>query len=360
MRRFSKARDGRRGTGGASDLASVNRRLAPGSIVAQLAFTSTAGGTYYLRDFGGPSRWISIRTNAPVHIVFGNQDVGAPTNSDPLFDTNDGWQDMIITPDITCLRLKGDSGSGSLTIMVGGPGSGIYGFVPLGAKLVLDLNADVGVTQTAGLVSAWADRSSYGNHVTQAVGANQPTLVANVLDGHSAIVFAGSHWLSRVPGFSGLPIAAQARVYMVAAYDQAFPPPGFPVMGTVFDVTIGSRIQIFSNGGHFATVRNQPNPDGVASSASTAGFGGSPALIDVWDDLVTSQIRINNVLGATSTASPGAMTRAMDRIVVGANQTFASNLTGRVVRLVIVNNPTAAENTYIYSRFKAEYPSLPI
>jgi hypothetical protein len=46
--------------------------------------------------------------------------------------------------------------------------------------LVLRLRADTGVTQSAGLVSAWADLSSgSGITVTQATGGNQPTWLSN-------------------------------------------------------------------------------------------------------------------------------------------------------------------------------------
>lgn len=59
--------------------------------------------------------------------------------------------------------------------------STVGGWVPtrLGGCF-LWLRADTGITQVAGAVSVWADQSGYGNDVSQAMGARQPTL--NVTD----------------------------------------------------------------------------------------------------------------------------------------------------------------------------------
>ena len=50
------------------------------------------------------------------------------------------------------------------------------------AGLRADFAADLGITQSAGSVSSWADQSGIGNTVTQA-GANKPTVVASALNG---------------------------------------------------------------------------------------------------------------------------------------------------------------------------------
>lgn len=56
--------------------------------------------------------------------------------------------------------------------------------------LVLWLRSDQGITLNAGAVSAWADQSGNGNHVTQGTAANQPTYEASGgSNGRPAILF---------------------------------------------------------------------------------------------------------------------------------------------------------------------------
>jgi hypothetical protein len=59
------------------------------------------------------------------------------------------------------------------------------------AGLALWLDAEKGVTGAAN-VSAWADQSGNGNNFSQATGANQPSLAANAVHGHSALQFTAS------------------------------------------------------------------------------------------------------------------------------------------------------------------------
>lgn len=54
------------------------------------------------------------------------------------------------------------------------------------------LKADAGVTQSANKVSVWADQSASANNATQLTAANQPTYVANTLNGKPVIRFTGA------------------------------------------------------------------------------------------------------------------------------------------------------------------------
>lgn len=58
------------------------------------------------------------------------------------------------------------------------------------SDLVLWVDGDTGVTETAGDVSFWADQSSAGNNLAQGTGAYQPSVVSGVLNGHDAISFS--------------------------------------------------------------------------------------------------------------------------------------------------------------------------
>ncbi len=65
--------------------------------------------------------------------------------------------------------------------------------------LVLDLDAAKGITLNGSTVSAWADQSASGFHVSQATPANQPTYNAtdSLFNGRPSVQGSGSHYLTR-------------------------------------------------------------------------------------------------------------------------------------------------------------------
>jgi len=84
---------------------------------------------------------------------------------------------------------------------------------------VLWLRADLGITIGTG-VSTWADQSGYGNNVTQATGANQPTYNAAdaSFNGAPTITFASGQNLTKSSGFSvAQPYMAYAAVKYAGA-----------------------------------------------------------------------------------------------------------------------------------------------
>lgn len=76
--------------------------------------------------------------------------------------------------------------------------------VPL-TNLQVWFRADAGVTQTFGLVSAWADQSGNARNAAQATGTNQPLYVENAVNGKPAISFDGvDNFLTFTYAISGL------------------------------------------------------------------------------------------------------------------------------------------------------------
>src|SRR5580692_5588369 len=60
---------------------------------------------------------------------------------------------------------------------------------------VLWLRADLGISIATG-VSQWLDQSGCGNHVTQASGPNQPSLLSSWSNGKPAVRSTASQWLA--------------------------------------------------------------------------------------------------------------------------------------------------------------------
>jgi hypothetical protein len=61
---------------------------------------------------------------------------------------------------------------------------------------ILWLEADYGVTESGGAVSAWGDRTSNAYSFTQGTAGNRPTLTAAQINGLPVLRFDGGDWLS--------------------------------------------------------------------------------------------------------------------------------------------------------------------
>ena len=65
-------------------------------------------------------------------------------------------------------------------------------FNPIDLSPLIYLDANVGITDSAGLVSAWADQSGNNNDFTQAAGSRQPEYQATGLNSLPSIYFNGA------------------------------------------------------------------------------------------------------------------------------------------------------------------------
>lgn len=117
-----------------SDIANALNRIAPRpGVTVKFTFTAAASAVQSItfhnppNDAGTPSRkvtqgplYVTLKTTASVHVVFGDASVADPTNADMLLDTADGMQDFILMPDMTNFKVKGDSGGGDFYMTVTG------------------------------------------------------------------------------------------------------------------------------------------------------------------------------------------------------------------------------------------------
>jgi hypothetical protein len=67
------------------------------------------------------------------------------------------------------------------------------------ANLSLWLDAEVGVTSIADLVSVWRDRSGHGNDASQPLASERPMLVTGALNGHAVVRFDGNSNFLSIP-----------------------------------------------------------------------------------------------------------------------------------------------------------------
>ena len=75
---------------------------------------------------------------------------------------------------------------------MGSPSGAGGGFNPIDLNPLIYLDANVGVTESAGLVSAWADQSGNNNDFTQVTGSLQPEYQATGLNSLPSVYFDGT------------------------------------------------------------------------------------------------------------------------------------------------------------------------
>jgi hypothetical protein len=92
--------------------------MLPGEVY-KFTFTSAASAvqTFRLAPALVP-QFISIKTTADVHPIFGDENVAAPTNSHALIQAGDSFQDFMLLPTDTSFRVKGDTTGGDLYMIL--------------------------------------------------------------------------------------------------------------------------------------------------------------------------------------------------------------------------------------------------
>lgn len=89
-----------------------------------------------------------------------------------------------------------------------------------GLTLWLDASDAATITQVAGSVSQWNDKSGNGNHVTQGTGANQPITGTNQQNTRNVLTFS-NQWLNLPSGPLSVP-SAKGTVFVVAKPSNVF------------------------------------------------------------------------------------------------------------------------------------------
>lgn len=237
----------------------------------------------------------------------------------------------------------------------GGRGGNPLG--PLTNRLALHLQSDFGVTAISGKVSEWAGQEGYRNTVVQAVDANRPTLVPNVLDGHPAIRFAGSHWLESLAQV-GVVAGDFPRVYVVASYATALA--SFASVLLNYDNGVASN-RGFSLG-HFSNFQNWLALRGGAARftqpVTAAGNNSIPVLFDGRNQAGSITLAINGVDLLAGTGAPGGLDLTPDAIRVGQQIDGSQRLTGDIFCVICVNNETPTSHATIMNYLAGQYPSL--
>jgi hypothetical protein len=256
---------------------------------------------------------------------------------------------------------------------------------PITSNLVLELKASAGVTQSAGLVSDWADQSTQGNSVSQG-GADtlKPQLITGVTNGSATfdvIRFDGtSDVLSRTSGVSNLPTSSTGGtiflVYRTSAAAGTFQ--------NAYGIGVGTDANRISSGlsvGTSWSTRTRTGTAGAAGSTSSvssaeAGGGGVPLAnafyvqAAVWDGSGGATNQLSKLLLPNGSIVTGADTGGFPaaafvptQLNIGMLQTTPSagtTLQGDIAELLVYNVALSAdEQAAVFNYLGTAYGVVP-
>lgn len=196
-------------------------------------------------------------------------------------------------------------------------GSGGTSFTPTdisGLALWLDAADAATITQAAGAVSQWDDKSTESNHFTQPTGANQPTTASRTVNGRNALDFIANDFM-----------IGPAGLYNINQVNNTF----FAVFGQ--DTT--GNISFFD--GKQAAFSNRIyglriDATGTRFSFINGNYGNDALLIRTYDANPHIHVGRRSALGANgvqfyhdgtvaATLGFGAANSALDSIIMGKN-----------------------------------------
>ncbi|NEQ49402.1 MAG: DUF4347 domain-containing protein, partial [Leptolyngbya sp. SIO3F4] len=165
---------------------------------------------------GTPLELVSFTQAANGTVTRDDKNTPGDTTDDELIYTPNAGFVGVDTFTYTVQDPFGDTDTATVSVQVGDPPI----MAPVRAGLVLELDANRGVTASGGTVTAWNDQSGSGNDLT---GAGDPQLAVDALNGNNVIQFdTTDDKLTRtLDALSNLPSGDSERsVFMVTKYNE--------------------------------------------------------------------------------------------------------------------------------------------
>ncbi len=227
----------------------------------------------------------------------------------------------------------------------------------LGSDLILDLDSDLGITQSSG-VSAWEDQSGRGNNVSQNTSGNRLAYATNVTDGHAAVRGTGvNDYLTGA--MAGMGAGSRPTVWVVAA----LPASAQSCWVETSDVTgSGNRGLLM--------YRDNLRPSWAVRTGAVPGFtvidtgGYTPTSISLFRGTLTPGERIelyeNEMFRSSNTlgTKTGGLTSEQTQVSVGLLYAGVYPLYADLFRLIISKGaPTQAQVDAMAVYLDARYPS---
>lgn len=223
------------------------------------------------------------------------------------------------------------------------------------------LRADVGVTSTAGKVSAWADQSGNANNATQATGALQPSVVAGAIDSAvmPTVTFNGtSQYMSVASDFANLTSGATVIAVLEPTSATATGTPcaygNAANSDAIFPQTIGTQAKL--------NVYNSTTSSSVTTTTNPLSNSSYQILEETFlpgasANTGTGTIYVNGTQQAQSTTMVQTManiTRSSN--VLGTGIGLSNYFQGGIAELLVYSAPLTASQrasveAYIFTKY---------
>ena len=218
---------------------------------------------------------------------------------------------------------------GSLALIAGSANAALWTPGDMTTDMWFDADDASTITDTAGSVSQWGDKSGNGNHLTQGDGAYQPTTGSNTIGGLNAINAAGD-WMQATRG------AGEYTGQQVAVFE-------------VLDMTaLGASVTIYSSatGGQDYAAEEHAMFDYLGTTGYRGGTPSGPksvisptvAIPYVFSSVYNGTNHISYKDGIAGTTKLSAGNFAWDELYINSriNAGVASPLTGKKYGEIIV------------------------
>lgn len=226
----------------------------------------------------------------------------------------------------------------------------------LGAELLAWYRADLGITLNGSTVSAWADQSGNGHHLTQGTATNQPLFEAAGLGGQPSVYFDGVD--NFMIGHSlGAPLSGtDAPITFIAAYHYVSLAANDVIFALSHSVDADAIYRPIQRAGGFLDIQKGANDGGFV----TANNGGAVLettqahVIAIKHPGTTVSVWIDDTLDRTEALNVNQAD--FDRFFLGANSASAFFSDIRFADIVFTaSNISDANRQAVQAYMKARY-----
>lgn len=216
-----------------------------------------------------------------------------------------------------------------------------------GLALWLDASDAATITQTAGSVSQWNDKSGNGNHMLQGTGSRQPTTGTRTINGRNVIDFDGTTDSMECAGASLLAVpSGDNYIYFVAQSDNA------ATSQSMFAKTGGTGAWLLTRASTNILSR-QTESFGV--SQLNLAFDTNPHICGVRTTGINSFVFQDTSIG-TNHIDGGPRTATATSFVLGATNPGFEWWDGRIAEAIIYNRAlTAPEDAAVIGYLKSKW-----
>jgi hypothetical protein len=198
---------------------------------------------------------------------------------------------------------------------------------PVADHLLLWLRSDLGVTETGGAVTAWADLSGHHTDAVQTDATKQPSVGSSGPSGRSAVMFGNDDFMSLPAGFGDFSLGIS--IFVVFSAEPT------TMCVDAIDLANGPEIDDITIGRHMGNVHYEVAADGITGDPIPIGTPALASVVHTPDG--TAQLRANGSPLAVGTFAPPASVTRLSNTIGRSQYADCGSLNGGIRELLVYN-----------------------